>query len=256
MSRTTVSTSFARWSASPDLIRIPWLAPTPVPTMMATGVASPSAQGQEMTSTAIAEETANSAPAPAISHTASVTSAIPMTMGTNTPATLSASWAIGALLALASSISRTIWDRVVSSPTLSALHFKKPALLTVAETTFAPGCFSTGILSPVIAASSTLEFPSSTVPSTGIRLPGLTRNTSPARSASVGISSSLPSAVRRIAVFGDRSMSFVIASLVFPLERLSRYFPTVISVNIIPADSKYRSCEYCSTTAISVCPSA
>ena len=255
LSMTTVSTSFACCSASPDFIRIPWFAPTPVPTIMATGVASPRAQGQEITSTAMAEEMANSAPAPASSHTNSVTSAIHITTGTNTPATLSASWAIGALLALASSTRRIIWERVVSSPTLSARHFKNPALLTVAETTLSPSRFSTGTLSPVIAASSTLEVPDNTVPSTGTRLPGFTRKTSPARRASVGISSSLPSSLTTIAVFGDKSISFVIASLVLPLERLSRYFPTVIRVRIMPADSKYKSWEYCSTTSICPCPS-
>lgn len=35
-------------SGSPPLIRIPFWAPTPVPTMTAVGVASPSEQGQAM----------------------------------------------------------------------------------------------------------------------------------------------------------------------------------------------------------------
>ena len=179
---------------------------------------------------------------------------MPITTGTNTPATLSASWAMGALLALASSTRRMIWDNVVSSPTLSARHFRNPALFTVADTTLSPSRFSTGTLSPVIAASSTLEYPSSTVPSTGTRLPGFTRKTSPLRSSSVGTSVSVPASESTMAVFGDRSMSLVMASLVFPLERLSRYFPTVIRVNIMPADSKYRSWEYCSTTAMSPWP--
>ena len=39
---------------SPPLMRIPFCAPTPVPTIMAVGVARPSAQGHEMSSTAIA----------------------------------------------------------------------------------------------------------------------------------------------------------------------------------------------------------
>ena len=60
----------------------------------------------------------------------------------------------------------------------------------------------------------------------------------------MGTSLSSPFSVSRIAVLGDKSISFVIASPVFPLERLSRYLPTVISVRIIPADSKYRSPEY------------
>ncbi len=254
LSMTTVSTSRACCRASPDLIRMPWPAPTPVPTMIATGVASPRAQGQDITSTAMAVEMANSAPAPARSQTANVTRAMPMTTGTNTPATLSASWAIGALLALASSTRRMIWDRVVSSPTLSARHFKNPALFTVADTTLSPACFSTGTLSPVMAASSTLELPSRTVPSTGTRLPGFTRKISPLWSSSVGTSISVPSSAKRMAVFGDRSISLVMASLVLPLERLSRYFPTVIRVRIMPADSKYRSWEYCSTTAMSPWP--
>ncbi len=254
LSITTVSISLACCRASPDLIRIPFPAPTPVPTMIATGVASPRAQGQEITSTAMAMDMANSAPAPARSHTARVTREIQITTGTKTPATLSASWAMGALLAPASSTRRMIWDRVVSSPTLSALHFKNPALFTVAETTLSPALFSTGMLSPVMAASSTLEFPSTTVPSTGTSFPGFTRKISPLARSSVGTSSSRPSSRSRMAVLGDRSMSLVMASLVFPFERLSRYFPTVIRVSIIPADSKYRSWEYCCTSAMSPCP--
>ena len=42
-----------------------------------------------------------------------------------------------------------------------------------------PVCFSTGSDSPVSMLSSTLEAPSSTVPSTGIAAPGRTRTTSP-----------------------------------------------------------------------------
>ena len=49
--------------------------------------------------------------------------AIPITTGTNTPAILSASLAIGAFDAPASSTNRMIWESVVSSPTFSARHF-------------------------------------------------------------------------------------------------------------------------------------
>ena len=49
-----------------------------------------------------------------------VTMAMAMTTGTNTPLTLSASRAMGALELLASSTRRMIWERVVSSPTLEA----------------------------------------------------------------------------------------------------------------------------------------
>ena len=75
---------------------------------MATGVASPKAQGQEITKTEIALESANSNPIPAISQTIPVTIAIPITTGTNTPLTLSANLAIGALELLASSTKRMI----------------------------------------------------------------------------------------------------------------------------------------------------
>ena len=230
------------------------MAPTPVPTMIATGVASPSAQGQEITRTAIPHDIAVSKPPPVKSHTTKVKTATPITAGTKIPAILSASFAMGALEAEASSTRRMIWERVVSSPTLVARQTSRPALFMVADTTGSPGLFSTGMLSPVIAASLMLEVPSSITPSTGIRLPGFTTNKSFFISCSVGISFSVPSAMRRIAVLGDRSISFSMASPVFPLERVSRYLPTVIRVSIIPADSKYRLDAYRSTSAKSPCP--
>ena len=59
MSRTIVSILRACSSASPPRIRIPCSAAFPVPTMIAVGVARPSAQGQAMMSTAIAAASAN-----------------------------------------------------------------------------------------------------------------------------------------------------------------------------------------------------
>ena len=102
---------------------IPFLAPTPLPTIIATGVASPSAQGQLITSTDIPLASANPALCPANSHTIIVTAAIPITTGTNTPDTLSAIFAIGAFVAAASLTICIIFDKVVSSPTLVATHF-------------------------------------------------------------------------------------------------------------------------------------
>ena len=52
LSSTTARRLCARSSASLFLNRMPFSAPLPVPTMMAVGVARPSAQGQAMTSTA------------------------------------------------------------------------------------------------------------------------------------------------------------------------------------------------------------
>ena len=51
LSKTMASTSCKVSKASADLIKIPWLAPLPVPTIIATGVAKPSAQGQEIINT-------------------------------------------------------------------------------------------------------------------------------------------------------------------------------------------------------------
>lgn len=92
----------------------------PVPDMIATGVARPRAQGQEITKTVMAEDRANSKDCPASSHTAAVTRAIRMTAGTKIPLTRSASLAMGALEFPASSTNRIICARVVSLPTREA----------------------------------------------------------------------------------------------------------------------------------------
>ena len=253
LSSTMVLTSCTVSNASADLIKTPLAAPRPVPTIIAVGVASPSAHGQLITSTAIALESANSKLSPSKSHTAAVTSAIPITAGTNTPLTLSAILAMGGLELVASSTSLTICASVVSSPTLSARILKKPDFTTVAPVTLLPVSFSTGMLSPVIADSSTAACPSVKTPSTGTLMPLRTTRISPFSTSSTGISSSAPSR-STTAVFGAKSISFVIASLVLPLARASRNLPKVISVKIIPADSKYKSIENRCTSAKSPCP--
>ena len=74
----------------------------PFPTMMATGVASPSAHGQLMTSTEIPRAKANPMVCPASSQPIIVMTAIVITAGTKMPETLSAIFAIGAFVAAAS----------------------------------------------------------------------------------------------------------------------------------------------------------
>ena len=81
---------------------MPAFAPAPFPTMMATGVASPSAQGQLITSTETARFIANPIDSPEIAHTMKVISEIEITKGTKTPETLSAIFAIGAFVLAAS----------------------------------------------------------------------------------------------------------------------------------------------------------
>ena len=70
--------------------------------MIATGVASPSAHGQLITSTEIPLAIANPNSLPRSIHTMVVMTAIEITTGTNTPDTLSAIFAIGAFVAAAS----------------------------------------------------------------------------------------------------------------------------------------------------------
>ena len=70
--------------------------------MIATGVASPSAHGQLITSTEMPRASAYPTLCPAISQTMVVMTAIVITAGTNTPETLSAIFAIGAFVAAAS----------------------------------------------------------------------------------------------------------------------------------------------------------
>jgi len=94
--------------------------------MTATGVASPSAHGQLITSTEIPLARANPTPAPAISQAATVTAAIEITTGTNTPETRSAILAIGAFVDDASLTIRIICESAVSSPTFTASHSRYP----------------------------------------------------------------------------------------------------------------------------------
>ena len=219
---------------------MPISAPLPVDTMMATGVASPSALGHEMTTTATAAVRARDTSAPvAAIQTTNVTSATPSTTGTNTPATLSAMRAMGALVALASSTSWMMRARFVSAPTRVARNVNEPVRLTVAALTVSPAAFSTGIDSPVSADSSTDDEPSTTTPSTGIDSPGRTTMMSPGTTASAATVCSAPS-TRRVAVLGARLMRRSIAPPVFDLLRVSRYLPTVTSDRIMPALSKYR----------------
>ena len=120
LSSTTVSTLPAASIETAVLNSIPCFAPMPLPTIIATGVASPRAQGQLITSTDIPRASAKPTLLPSSSHTMNVTAAMDMTVGTNTPETLSAIFAIGALVAEASLTILMIWLRVVSSPTRRA----------------------------------------------------------------------------------------------------------------------------------------
>ena len=120
LSNTTQETRPARSNAAADLIKMPRRAPTPVPTIIAVGVANPNAQGHAITSTAIKRCKATSNEAPATNHPANVQRANPNTTGTKTALTLSARRAMGALEVLASSTSLIMAANAVSAPVCKA----------------------------------------------------------------------------------------------------------------------------------------
>ena len=216
---------------------MPFFAPMPLPTMIATGVANPSAQGQEITSTEIPLASAKEKLCPAKSQPIAVIRAITMTAGTNTPLTLSAMRAIGAFVAAASLTMRMICESVVSSPTRVASQRIYPLSLIVAALTVSPTVLSTGMLSPVRADSLTEVAPSLITPSTGILSPSRTAKRSPFATSSMPTSTSAPSRITT-AVFGASFISPLSASVVRPLDIASSIFPTVISAGIIAALSK------------------
>ena len=199
-----------------------------MPTMSAVGVASPSAHGQAMTSTATAWTSACSS-VPSASQTPNVTSATPITAGTNTADTLSASCCTGAFEPWASATRRTIPASIVSRPTPVARQRSRPSPLTVAANTFAPARFATGMLSPVSIDSFTLDSPSSTSPSTGTLSPGRTTNTSPGCTCSTGTSFS-PAAVSIQAHAGWSFASDRSAADVRAFARASSHLPRSTSV--------------------------
>ena len=110
----------------------------------------------------------------------------------------------------------------------------------MAALTISPTDLSTGTLSPVNADSSNALFPSTIMPSTGILSPGLTTKISPFFTSSTEILTSAPSRIT-VVVLGARFIKLFSAFVVFPLERASSIFPSVIKARIIAADSKYKS---------------
>ena len=218
---------------------MPLCAPFPVATIIDIGVARPSAQGHAIinTATALTIAKAMAGCGPKIAQTMNVIIAITTTAGTNRPATVSASFWMGARERWASATMRTICDSIVSSPTRVAAMTSDPVPLTVPPVIGSPAAFSTGIGSPVIMDSSTFERPSTTSPSTGTFSPGRTRSRSPLWTSSTETSSSWPSAMIRFAVGGVSSRSARMAPDVALRARSSRTCPSNTSVVITAAAS-------------------
>src|SRR3989344_3925606 len=191
LSNTTVLSFCARSSTSPPRIRMPASAPLPTPTMSAAGVATPSAHGQEMMSTAM-KASSPCGKLPAAHQPKKARKATATTAGTKYAVTLSARRCTAAVLACASSTILMIWDSAVSAPTRVVLKRNRPVRLIVPPITALPAAFSTGMDSPVSMDSSTEELPSSTTPSVGIFSPGRTTTVSSTITDSAGTSISAP----------------------------------------------------------------
>ena len=219
---------------------MPALAPRPMATVIASGVARPSAQGQAITSTL----TADSSPrairgcGPNADQSRKVSRAIASTIGTKMAEILSASCSIGARCSCASRTRRVI--RATSDPdaAVSASMTSAPEPLIAPPSTRSPAARAAGIGSPVSSDSSQVVEPSRMIPSVGIRPPGRTRSRSPACTMASGIVSPPGS---RSAVGGDRSIKARIAAVVPRRARLSSNWPSSTSTTIMPDDSKKTS---------------
>jgi len=194
-----------------------------VPTMIAIGVASPRAQGQAITSTAMAAVRAwarrRSVANP--SQAKKVTRLIPMTTGTKTPAMRSTKRPMGGLLICAVLTMRMIRAKVVSSPSRVTRRTKAPDRFMVPPVTMSPICRATASGSPVSIDSSMVVRPSTISPSIGTFSPGLTRTRSLMRNSETGIST-WPAARSTQAVRARRPTRAPIASLVVRLALVSR----------------------------------
>ena len=225
---------------------MPIAAPLPVAAMTATGVASPKAQGQDMTSTLMdmlkisGTDTATASVPHKIIQTEKVSAAMASTTGTNIPAILSTAFSIGAFDEPASRTIFMILESTVSSPTFSARILMIFPLFTDALVTTSPAPTSTGRLSPVMADLSINESPERITPSTGMLSPCFTTTVSPiTTSARRTVFCTPPRST--VTASGASFNSFSTSSPVLLLERASSHLPRVTRVSTIAADSKNRS---------------
>mmetsp|Transcript_61822 Transcript_61822/g.146361 ORF Transcript_61822/g.146361 Transcript_61822/m.146361 type:complete len:238 (-) Transcript_61822:323-1036(-) len=220
-------------------MRMPCRAATPVPAMMAVGVARPRAQGQAMTSTATALMSACSQSPVTTAQPRKVASAMPRTTGTNTALTRSTMRWMGAFAAWADSTIRMMRASVVSAPMAVVRTVSAPSALMAPPVTLSPTALGTGRLSPVMSDSSIWLRPSTISPSTATRSPGRMTTRSPTTTCSTGTSTSAPSR-RTLAVVGRNAFNARMASVVCRLARCSSHLPNKTSVMTAAEASKYR----------------
>ena len=229
-------------NASAERMSTPICAARPVETVTESGVANPNAHGHATSSTETAATNAcvTRGSGPNANHSAHDQMAISTTIGTKTPAMLSAMRCTGAFELCADLTNAIICASTVSLPIFVARYRNAPDSLMVAPVTLSPIFLVTGMDSPVIMDSSTLEVPAVTMPSTGSFSPGRMAMISPTCTSSTSICSSLPSRITR-AVFGCSPAKARIASPVPTRALASSNWPTSIRVITTPTASKYGS---------------
>ena len=202
------------------------MVPLPMAAMMAVGVASTRAQGQN-TTRMVTERMIS----PVNSQ---VSTAADRAMTTIQVAQRSARPTILAFPASADWTSRIIRWMELSSPTLEASMSKEPNWLTVPLETGSPGPLSTGRDSPVITDWSMAVWPWRITPSTGMVSPGSTRSRSPTLTSSAGMIRSPPFSITR-AVRGVRWTSFSIPARALATVRSSSRAPSCMMKATSPA---------------------
>ena len=132
LSKTTVSIFWVLSRYSPPLMRIPFSAPFPAPTTIAAGVANPKAHGQAIMRTATAAVNPKlTAWCPMSVQDRKESMATDTTIGTKYFEIVSTSLSTGPLVVSASCTTFTIFESVVSAPTLVALVLRDPCRLMV-----------------------------------------------------------------------------------------------------------------------------
>ena len=239
LSNTMSVSLLANSSAWASFTRMPCLAPLPMPTVRAVGVASPSAQGQAMMSTlmnVVRAKAAGLLSGKRVQNRAEAMARM-TTVGTKILDMRSASCCICGLEPRACSTRATICDSRVWLPTFWAMILRVPSWLMLPAKTWLPLVLAAGMGSPVMADSSMWELPERTLPSMGMRSPGLMMTKSPSR---ISAASTVISWLFRMTVAWEgcsERRSLMACALRF-LARSSRYFPRRIRVMMTVADSK------------------
>ncbi len=224
---------------SPSRKSTPSSAARPDATIIAVGVARPSAQGQTITSIEQRQYIALlMLPGSRQKyHSAKTPSEIIATAGINIPAILSARRSIGDFEHCARSTTSIICSSTESLPIPLTDINTLPERFSVPEYSMSPIVFSTGTLSPVSMDSSTVQLPSITLPSTLIRSPGRTRIMSCCVISEISVSfSSAPRTTS--AVFGRSRTRRRIALPASLREMVSRYFPKRINESSTHSERK------------------